>query len=161
MILASVNCVYLLSLFIIHHFCHKKYFTLVYLINKMVGGLNKTLTGVYRVVPIYLIVWDYLYRWSVARITNKINSILWKYCNELRTARSVPAKAEGRRRKAARTRVKQNVYWMWNPRLYWGRWQPDTSYPTIARPRGCTMPERPQTSGLRSTRISTITKHNN
>ena len=38
---------------------------------------------------------------------------------------------------------------------YWGRWQPDTSYPTIARPRGCTIPERPQTSGLRSTRIST------
>ena len=81
--------------------------------------------------------------------------------NEPRTARSAPAKAEGRRRNAARTRVKQNVYWMWNPRLYWGRWQPDTSYPTIARPRGCTMLERPQTSGLRSTRISTITKHNN
>ena len=74
-----------------------------------------------------------------------------------RAADGALCSGEGRRTTKERSSDAENVYWLSNPRLYWGRWQPDTSHPTIARPRGCTMPERPQTSGLRSTRISTIT----
>ena len=63
------------------------------------------------------------------------------YCNEPRTAHSglLPeqVKAGGRRMNTTRAWVKQNVYSLWNPRLYWDHWHPDTSHPTIARQGGC------------------------
>ena len=42
----------------------------------------------------------------------RVHLLNYEFCNERAAdgARSAPAKAEGRRRNAARTRVKQNVY---------------------------------------------------